>query len=286
MSGVLPDTAVSSFRENGFFFPHRLMPREEALAIADRFLAFTQGEVARRYADPQNQLYLLKAHLLFKWADEICCHPALLDAVESFLGPDVMVWSSGVFWKGPRSGAYVSWHQDSTNFELDDPEGAVRAWVALTPATLENGTMHFLPGGHKLGQVPHRDLKREGELLSRGETIDVAIDQSSTVPVLIDAGEVSFHHLHAPHGSGPNASDRARVNYVVTYISPRVAPRVGPDSALLARGEDRYGHFELEPRPRTDFDAGAMRAHEKYLVMRNAILYRGAALPPPPAHPV
>lgn len=286
MPGALPETAVQSFRDDGFFFPYRLMPRAQALGLAERFMAFTTSDTARRYREPQHQLYLLKAHLLFKWADEICHDERLLDAVESFIGPDIMVWSSGVFWKGPRSGAYVSWHQDSTNYELDDADGVVRAWVALTPATLENGTMHFVPGAHRRGQIPHRDLKAEGELLSRGETIDLEIDQATTVPVLIDAGEVSFHHLHAPHGSGPNDSDRPRVNYVITYISPRVAPRVGPDSAVLARGVDRFGHFELEPRPEADFDPDAMRAHEKYLVMRNAILYRGATPPPPPSHPV
>jgi non-heme Fe2+,alpha-ketoglutarate-dependent halogenase len=286
MRSTLPKTAVQSFRDDGFWFPFRLMPREEALALAERFIAFTQSDIAARYEDPQNQLYLLKAHLLFHWADEICHDARLLDAVESFIGPDIMVWSSGVFWKGERSGAYVSWHQDSTNFELDGADHVVRAWVALTPATLENGTMRFLPGAHRQGQIPHRDLKRDGELLSRGETVDLEIDDHRTVPVLIDAGEVSFHHLHAPHGSGPNASDRPRVNYVITFISPEVRPRVGPDSAVLARGRDRFGHFEHEPRPKADLDPDAMRAHRKYLVMRNAILFRGADPPSPPAHPV
>ena len=286
MRDTLPETAVRSFRDDGFWFPFRLMPREEALAIGERFMAFTQSDVAARYEDPQNQLYLLKAHVLFHWADRICHDERLLDAVESFIGLHIMVWSSGVFWKGPRSGAYVSWHQDSTNYELDGADRVVRAWVALTPATLENGTMRFLPGAHRQGQISHRDLKRDGELLSRGETVDLEIEPARTVPVLIDAGEVSFHHLHAPHGSGPNASDRPRVNYVITFISPEVRPRVGPDSAVLARGRDSFGHFEHEPRPKADFDPDAMRAHRRYLVMRNAILFRGADLPPPPAHPV
>lgn len=286
MSGVLPDHAVAAFRRDGFWFPWRIMPAAEAQGIAGRFLDFTRGETAARYPDPQHQLYLLKAHLLFAWADRICHAPALLDAVESFIGPDIMVWSSGVFWKAPRSGAHVSWHQDSTNYELDDADAVVRAWVALTPATLENGTMRFVLGAHRQGQIPHHDRKGEGELLSRGETIDLPIDEAHTVPVLIDAGEVSFHHLHAPHGSGPNRSDRARVNYVVTFIAPHVRPKVGPDSAVLARGTDRLGHFAHEPRPVADLDPEAMRAHRTYLTMRNAILYRGSTPPDPPPHPV
>lgn len=286
MAGVLPEDAVRRFREQGFVFPYRLMPREQALGVAERVMAFAGSDVPARYPDPQNQLYLLKAHLLFAWADEICHDARLLDAVESLIGPDLMVWSSGVFWKGPRSGSYVSWHQDSTNFELDDAEGVVRAWVALTPATLANGTMHFLPGAHGLGQVRHVDRKAPGELLSRGETIDLEIDEGRTVPVIIDAGEVSFHHLHTPHRSGPNGSDGPRVNYVITYLSPRVAPRVGPDSAMLVRGQDRFGHFQPEPRPRTELDPEAMRAHRHFMTMRYAILFRGTTAPPPPPHPI
>ncbi len=279
--GLSPD-AVAAYRRDGFWFPHRIMPREAALRIGEGFMAFAQGEVPRRYQDPQHQLFLLKAHLLFTWADRIAHDQGLLDAVESLIGPDIMVWSSGVFWKAPRSGAYVSWHQDSTNFELDDAEKVVRAWVALTPATLANGTMRFLPGLHARGQVPHHDVKAEGELLSRGETIDLPIDEA--VAVEIDAGEVSFHHLHTPHGSGPNASDRPRANHVITFVAPSVRPIGGRDSAQLARGHDRFGHFAHEPRPKADMDAAARAAHELAMALRNPIIYRGAALPPAPNH--
>jgi hypothetical protein len=284
MAGSLSADAVAAYRRDGFFFPHRIMPAAEALGIGEAFMAFAQGPVPRRYGDPQHQLFLLKAHLLFTWADRIVHDAGLLDAVESLIGPDIMVWSSGVFWKAPHSGAYVSWHQDSTNFELDDAEKVVRAWVALTPATLANGTMRFLPGRHHGGQIQHHDLKAEGELLSRGETIDLAIDEAATVAVEIDAGEVSFHHLHTPHGSGPNASDMPRCNHVITFVAPSVRPTGGRDSAQLARGRDRFGHFAHEPRPKADMDAEACAAHEAAMAMRNAIIYRGAALPPAPNH--
>lgn len=284
MPGSLPVSAVQSYRDSGFFFPYRLMPRANALEVSERVLAFGRSDVPKRYQDPQNQLYVLKAHLIYDWADAMSHDSGLLDAIESLIGPDLMIWSSGVFWKDAKSGAFVSWHQDATNFELDDADGVVRAWCALTPATLANGTMTFLPGGHRLGQVPHIDKKQKGELLSRGETMDMVIDETKTVPVLVDAGEVSFHHLYTPHNSGPNNSDKPRVNYVITFINPKVAPRVGPDSAMLVRGKDRYGHYEQEPRPKGHMDADAMRAHRRYMTMRYPILYRGATPPPPPPH--
>ena len=284
---VLSADAVASFRENGFYFPIRVMPPEEALAIGRQVMAFTGSETARRYPDANNQIYLLKAHLLFAWADRIAHRPALLDAVEDLLGPDIMVWSSGVFWKAPRTGNFVSWHQDSTNYELDDAQGVVRAWVSLGPATLENGTMRFLPGSHRLGQLRHLDTVQDKGLLSRGETLDLDIDESRTVPVLVDAGEASFHHLHTAHASGPNGADYPRVNYVITYIRPRLRPLGGKDSAVLARGQDRHGHFAHEPRPLADFHPDAMRAHREAMRLRNAITFRNHPKPPAlPPHPV
>jgi non-haem Fe2+, alpha-ketoglutarate-dependent halogenase len=282
-NGLTPD-AVNFYRQNGYFFPHTILAGDEAARVAAEILEFAASDTPKRYADPQNQLYLLKAYLLFGWADRISHTPKLLDAVESLIGPDIMLWSSGVFWKAPRSGSFVSWHQDATNYELDDADSVVRIWLSLREATVANGTMKFLPGGHRLGQVPHFDKKAEGELLSRGETMDVAIDESNAVPVVIGAGQASFHHLHTPHASGPNGSDVPRVNYVMTFINPKVKPLVGPDSAMLVRGEDRYRHFEHETRPKSFFSADALRTHQRYMTMRYAILFRGAKAPAPPPH--
>ncbi len=284
MTAALPPAAVAAFRRDGYHFPHRVLPPAAAAEIARSVLAFGAGDIPKHYADPQNQLYLLKAHLLFDWADRVAHEPALLDAVESLIGPDILMWSSGVFWKAPRSGSYVSWHQDATNFELDSADGVVRAWLSLTPSSLANGTMKFLPGGHRLGAVRHVDRKAEGELLSRGETMDMTIDDAQAVPVVVDAGEVSFHHLHTPHASGPNGSDAPRVNYVMTFVAPQVKPRVGPDSALLMRGHDPFCHFEHEPRPRQFYGEEALAAHRRYMALRYPILFRGAVPPPVPDH--
>jgi ectoine hydroxylase-related dioxygenase (phytanoyl-CoA dioxygenase family) len=286
MTGSLPASMRERYQRDGFVFPWRIMPEVEATALGQRIMAFTASETARRYDDPMNQIYLLKAHLLFYWADRIAHSPQLLDGVEQLIGGDIMVWSSGLFWKAPHSGSFVSWHQDSTNFELDDPEGVVRAWVALSPATLENGTMRFLPGAHRLGQQGHKDTVQAEGLLSRGETIDLDIDEARTVPVLIGPGEVSFHHLHTPHASGANGADIPRVNYVITYIDPRVRPRRGDDGATLARGVDRHGHYRPEARPEADFAPAAMRVHKDAMIRRNAIIYRGATPPAPPPHPI
>ena len=77
---------------------------------------------------------------------------------------------------------------------------------------------------------------------------------------------------------------RAIRETVITFITPEVRPLGGDDTALLVRGEDRFGHFGLEPRPKADMDKSALAAHELAMAKRNPILYRNAALPPAPNH--
>ncbi len=66
MAAFLSTEAIAAFRRDGFYFPHRIMPAEQALATGEAFMAFTQSEVARRYEQPQDQLYLSR---------RICCSP-------------------------------------------------------------------------------------------------------------------------------------------------------------------------------------------------------------------
>ncbi|HEX5601224.1 MAG TPA: phytanoyl-CoA dioxygenase family protein, partial [Pyrinomonadaceae bacterium] len=52
-------------------------------------------------------------HLFFPWAYALATHPALLDVVENFLGPDLVIDGTLVFYKPPHDSSYASWHQDS-----------------------------------------------------------------------------------------------------------------------------------------------------------------------------
>ena len=67
-------------------------------------------------------------------------HSALLDAVESIIGPDIFVYHLTCWIKEPGDGSFVSWHQDGTYFNLSAAEH-VTAWIALSDATPESGCM-------------------------------------------------------------------------------------------------------------------------------------------------
>jgi hypothetical protein len=124
------------------------------------------------------------------------------------------------------------------------------------------GCIKLLPGSHTIGQQPHRDAVAPGNLLSRGQTIDRKLDYDSFVTMPLRAGQISLHHTHLVHRSDPNRTGERRIGIGVSYIPTHC--RLINDvlvTASLVRGEDTFGHFDIEPRPTGDFDAGVRETH-------------------------
>jgi len=282
MPKALSEAQLENYRAEGYAFPVRVMPRERALAIRAEFAAFDASDAANAVESKLHQLYRFKAHLLFAWTAEVVNNRRLLDAVEDVIGPDILLWAAGIFAKPAGTGAPIPWHQDHTYAGFDDADRSVRAWCALGPATMASGAMRYLPGSHTLGDLPHADSVAEGNLVMRGERIAVPLDETTAVPVEIDAGELTLHHLRLAHSSGPNTSDELRASLAMTFMAPEVRPLSRHDTAMLVRGRDRYGHWELEThRPRADFEPAGIAAHARAMAIRNRNFYRGAESLPP-----
>ena len=262
---------AEQFHEDGYVFPIRALSTGKAEDYRDRFNAFDRSERAKSFSDLHNEIYLFKPYLLLKWVDDLVHEPSVLDIAQSVLGPDLLCWSAGIFQKPPHTANYVSWHQDAVYYGLTPAENVVRVWVALSSATLANGTMQYARGAHKLGLRPHLPLEQTENLLSLGEVVDIDVDDYEKSTVLLKPGEASLHHLHMPHRSGPNGTDEHRINLVVTYISPDVRPDSEIDSALLVRGEDNFGHFNLEKRLDIEFSDGALEAHTNAMNIRRQV---------------
>lgn len=75
-----------------------------------------------------------------------------------------------------------------------------------------------------------------------------------------------MHDTLLIHGSEGNASDDRRIGIGISYIPTRVR-FIGSTrlTAMLVRGEDRYGHFDPERRPAADCDPDARAFHETTL---------------------
>ncbi len=268
MTKVLNGAAIRQYAEQGYYAPVRVMATAEALDLREKLETFEAG------AGPLAGRIRQKSHLLFTWLADLVRHPAILDAVEDVLGPDLLCWGSSFFIKNPHDPGFVSWHQDSTYWGLD-PADVMTAWIALSDSTSENGAMRVIPGTHAMDQIPHRDTFRKENLLSRGQEVMVDVDERQAVTLELMAGEMSLHHVRLIHGSDPNPSAKRRIGYAIRYIPTTVRQVAGArDTATLVRGTDRYGHFALEERPDFDMSPAAVAHHAAITGNHTAILMR------------
>jgi ectoine hydroxylase-related dioxygenase (phytanoyl-CoA dioxygenase family) len=270
MTGSLSTEAAAAYERDGILFPFRAMSAERAadcLAKLEVMEAADGGKLSKHH----NQ----KPHLYAPWINEIVRNKAILDAVESVIGPDILCWGSGFFSKSPGDGTYITWHQDSTYWGLSGPD-VITAWVALTPSTPQSGCMQVIPATHTVDQVEHRDTFAQGNLLSRGQEIAVEVDRSLAVDVVLAPGEFSLHHVRIFHGSEPNNSTARRTGLAIRYIPTRLS-QVGPErtTAFMVRGEDRFGHFAPEPMPAGEHDPAAIAFHRATVDRTFAVLYDG-----------
>ncbi|HUN40268.1 MAG TPA: phytanoyl-CoA dioxygenase family protein [Acetobacteraceae bacterium] len=260
MPASLSPGQIARYHRDGFLFPIDCLTPDEVCYFRSQLEKFErqQGDTFGKLPD----LVRSKSHLLFSWMDELVRHPKVLDAVESIIGPNILIYHLTSWLKEPHEASHVSWHQDGTYFGLE-PFEQITAWIALTDATPDMGCIKVLPGSHVIGQRPHKDTFTPGNLLSRGQTIEHRLDYTKCELMPLKAGQISLHHTHIVHSSEPNRTERRRIGIGVSYIPPhcRLVNEGARVTAALVRGCDKYGHFDLEPRPAGDFDPTSRATH-------------------------
>ena len=117
--------------------------------------------------------------------------------------------------KQPNIGGEVSCHQDST-FLYTEPIDIVGLWFALEDATIENGCLWAIPGGHRKG-LKSRWVRADG-----GMKFDIFDEEpwpeKELVPLEVPKGSLILLHGLLPHRSFENRSSRSRHAYTVHLI--------------------------------------------------------------------
>jgi ectoine hydroxylase-related dioxygenase (phytanoyl-CoA dioxygenase family) len=236
-----------TYIQDGFVVPIDVLSQHEA-----RILRTDLEDAEAELANDVEKLALLKAYpdRLLPSFDALTRNETLISAASAVLGPDLLVWSAGLFIKEANSPKIVSWHQDLTYWGLDDI-AETTCWVALSKAHETSGCMKFVPGSHKTKIVPHIDTYAEDNLLSRGQEIAVEVNEKDAVVAALDAGQASMHHGLLFHGSGPNTTDDRRIGSAIRYIKPSMKQATGDRPLVsLVRGQDNFGNFKIVDAPR------------------------------------
>lgn len=197
-------------------------------------------------------------HLESRRVFEVATDPGIIGRVQSILGPDLLLWRTQLFvnrklqekelrfydrFATPqlREAAVqrnTVWHQGggfagATGVPALVPPVGVTVWLTLTKTNMENGTLEFLPGTHRLGLVPVVPAGA-GRFVNDG--LGYNLDYSRSVPVVAQPGEFVMFNEFVVHGSRRSPTEEPRVALACRFTAPTT--HVFPE--LYEHAENRH----------------------------------------------
>jgi len=146
---------------------------------------------------------------------------------------DPLLLQSMYIFKQPHIGGEVTCHQDA-NFLFTEPLRTVGLWFALENASVENGCLWVIPGGHKLG-LKSRFVRAEND----GTRFEIFDDspwpEEKLQPLEVEKGTLIVLHGLLPHLSRENRSAKSRHAYTLHVIE---ASALYPASNWLQRSAE------------------------------------------------
>ena len=179
--------------------------------------------------------------------------------------------------KEPDNRTIAGWHQDTAYSRLRPV--LVIAALALSECGPEQGCLSVLPGTHRGPVLPHVESSGEDSILARGQSIDAPLDASKAIDLALRPGEMSLFHFNIVHGSRANMSRERRLMLLVEMMPASAYQAQEREAAMLVRGKDRYGNFELDQPPRTELGSAEIESWQRSVSMRAKVIFSDSALP-------
>lgn len=252
-----PDALTSehfaSYHRDGFLAVENVLTPSEVLEAREALRALLHGEVAgyeeKLQPEPEwkdRWLSLSRAERadtvrkLWKFVDFeptlnafAVAHETIQTILTRLMGEPCDLIQDMALIKPPRVGSEKPWHQDMAYFSWGPPEKLIGVWIALDPATPENGCMHVLPGTQNDGPVAHTHL-RDCQIPDQ----NVQVERDVLVP-LAPGGALFFASL-LHHGTPPNQSDSRRWALQYHYKAQSARPVSRREHADLYFAGDLY----------------------------------------------
>jgi phytanoyl-CoA hydroxylase len=134
-----------------------------------------------------------------------CAGPLFQDLAADLIGPDVRLYWDQAVYKKPGTAEDFPWHQDN-GYAFVRPQQYVTCWIALTPATIENGCPWIVPGLHRRGTLKHWMTDLGWRCLDQAD---------GAVSLPLRAGSIAVFSSLTPHRTGPNLTSDVRKAYIV-----------------------------------------------------------------------
>jgi hypothetical protein len=267
----LSSNQLKQYKDEGFVSPINVFSKEKAKEIRDE-IELIEKEIPEELEKSGRY----NAHLISPLLDEVTHDPKILDAVQSLIGEDILVCGTTLFIKNPNEKGFVSYHQDAKYIGLE-PHNWVTAWVAITDSNEHNGCMRMWSGSHKDNLKEHDQKFNQGNLLTRGQTVQ-NVPKEKITPLVLTAGQMSLHHPTTVHGSDINKSDDRRIGFVIqSYIGANVKQVLGKNSVQIARGKDDFNFHQKIRRNKSLMDKDDLELKKQENDYLQEIFYNGSS---------
>jgi hypothetical protein len=259
--GPLNDHQLREYEANGFVLARKMFDEEEIgllrrAAKEDKELdqhsfGSADGEGGRvrlsLWNHPGDSLYGMFAR----------CN-SIVNSEEKLLGGEVYHYHSKMIMKDAKVGGAFAWHQDYGYWYQNGILAPLlsSAFIAVDPATRENGCLQVIRGSHSLGRIDHvltgeqagADRDRVAEILKRMELVYVEMEPGDTL----------LFHCNLLHRSDQNHSEKPRWSMICCYNAarndpykehhhPRYTPlHKVPDSAIKEAGLRRFADTQTD----------------------------------------
>jgi ectoine hydroxylase-related dioxygenase (phytanoyl-CoA dioxygenase family) len=296
---LLSEDQIGFYKANGYLTDVRVLTEEQCDRILDEYkkfllwndnsedsggkddahrLKFPEKNLLHEYhsnqsTDPNNVV----THMLGHWRISPLFHdlvflPAVTVPSSQLLAAfypskqtlvPVQFWHDQLFAKPPHHGGGVAWHQDYSYWTRTVPMQHLTVHIALDDQTIENGTVHYVPGSHKwhriqdgkevplpITDIDFKDMDSIKKILTEEE-----VEKFQPLPSLLKKGHASFHHPLAIHGSYANRSSSTRraavLNYFVEGTQSNTDEPLLPGIPIIPRGqplESRFFPLVFDPK--------------------------------------
>ena len=227
MAKALNDADVRRYHQDGYVVVKGLLDPEETGLLAraareDRVL--DQHSFGRADGEGGTVRLSLWNHPTDTIYGMVARSESIVGSAERILEGEVYHYHSKMIMKDPKVGGAWAWHQDygywyhnGVLFPL-----LTSVYIAVDPATRENGCMQVVKRSHDLGRIEHF-LTGEQAGADRAR-VDEILKKLELVYVEMEPGDGLFFHSNLLHRSDRNRSNNPRWAMICCYNAARNDP--------------------------------------------------------------
>lgn len=249
------------YEKDGYFIMEDLLTSQEVEELLHETAQVCRGERGpvkglEKMKEDGNDIFsqVLAIHHPHKSSSMIksrfMSHPKIIEALKSFIGPNVKSMQSMLFIK-PAGKPGQAWHQDEYYIPTRDCS-LTGVWIALDDANIENGCLWVRPASHKDRIIYNTAPHGSKDFDSGNHLINTPNDDDPGIPCEVKRGSAIFFNGYLHHRSLPNNAPfgtyrRALVNHYMNANSMlpwdcdgTIPPTRDMRDIILVCGEDPY----------------------------------------------